>query len=110
MFVLLFPLSKGYSQINIAKGTTSGIQQLPDSLWRSQRTAHIDDIIEGSVGRAWHQTRKNSRPLHDISPRLGVLILPRPEDTVDGGVVEEESRVTGGSEEILSQPFISLSC
>lgn len=90
-------------KVDVAKRPPSRIKQLTDGPVLGQHT-EILHIIKGSIRSIRNaKARQDSRALDNKSPIVRLHILPRPEDTINGRVVQVEDRVTGGGEEVTSR-------
>lgn len=87
-------------KIDIAKRPAGSVKQLTNRPILSQHTK-ILHVVEGRIRRIRNsKPRKDSRALNNKSTIARLQILPRPEDTIDGRVVQIEDRVTGGRKEV----------
>lgn len=86
--------------VNITKRPRQRIHQLADHLWlRQLPQSNIHHIVQRRVPGG--QITHNGRPVNNILARRRSLVLPRPVQPVDGGMVQEKHRVAWRGEEVL---------
>lgn len=87
-----------YLGISVTERATERAHGIRDPDTRRIDT-ELNDILQGSVCR-WREVEHRVGASNGVLAGLEILVLPDPPSAVDLGVVQEEVRVAGGSEEI----------